>query len=420
VSQAIFILPLRRPAARAAAAMDAGSWLVICAALFNLLLCFLNSRHWIAAGTTDIIVTELAILAAGLLCIRHHINKGIAQSVLLILVYLAGLKLINPGVDLKILHDIAIMYVFYKLGTLSSIERANRTLWIIMLIVLAFGAFEWLAPDLFGQVFDVWSYYVNKGVIDQDTVNYAGTNLFISGNRGSTALRNFFPGIFGAHRISSIFLEPDSLGNFAVIVFAWCLSTKPGTARTGIWLMVLAGLCVVLADSRFAGICCAVMLACRQTTAMRSGVFVFAAPVAVVIGLTIAGSLSPMPVNVPPFIMNDDFAGRLLFSGRLLDDWGAAQWFGFAASPVYTADTGYAYFINNLGLPLAFIMLLLFALSRPRSEEAAWMKAMMSVYFAASLCVGASVFTIKTAAIIWFLYGAANAARAALAEPAAA
>jgi putative polymerase len=48
------------------------------------------------------------------------------------------------------------------------------------------------------------------------------------------------------------------------------------------------------------------------------------------------------------------------------------------------------------------------------------MKAMMSVYFAASLCVGASVFTIKTAAIIWFLYGAANAARAALAQPAAA
>ena len=37
------------------------------------------------------------------------------------------------------------------------------------------------------------------------------------------------------------------------------------------------------------------------------------------------------------------------------------------------------------------------------------MKLMMSVYFATALCVGASVFTIKTAALLWFLYGTVNA-----------
>jgi putative polymerase len=37
------------------------------------------------------------------------------------------------------------------------------------------------------------------------------------------------------------------------------------------------------------------------------------------------------------------------------------------------------------------------------------MKAMISVYFATSLCIGASVFTIKTAALLWFLYGTTNA-----------
>lgn len=392
--------------------MDAGSWLVLGAAMFNLLLCFANTRHWIAAGNADIILIELVILTAGLVCIRHHIGKTTIQAVLLVILYLVGLKLINPGLDLKILHDVAIMYVFYKLGSLSSIERANRTLWILMLIVLGFGAFEWLVPDLFGRIFNVWSYYVNKGVIGQDAVDYSGSNLFISGSRGSTALRNFFPGIFGAHRISSVFLEPDSLGNFAVIVFAWCLSTRTSTARSRYALLALSGLCVVLADSRFAGICCIVMLVCRQTLLLRSSAFVVFAPVAVVIGLTIAGSFSPMPRNTPPFILQDDFVGRLLFSGRLLNGWGAEQWFGVAASQVYTADTGYAYFINNLGLPLAFIMLLSLAFNRTAGPEAAWMKAMMSIYFAASLCIGASVFTIKTASLLWFLYGAANAAGA--------
>ena len=40
------------------------------------------------------------------------------------------------------------------------------------------------------------------------------------------------------------------------------------------------------------------------------------------------------------------------------------------------------------------------------------MKAMIAVYMAASLCIGANMFTIKTAALCWFLYGAANAVSA--------
>jgi len=390
--------------------LNAGSRLVIGAAMFNLGLCFINTSGWISAGNAAIILVEFVILIAGFACIRHDIGKATLQLIGLVVLYMIGLKLINPGLDLKIQHDLAIMFVFYKLGRLNSLAQANRTLWIVMLIVLGFGMFEWLLPESFGRIFDIWSYYVNKGVIGQDAVNHSASNLFISGSRGSSDLRNFFPGIFGAHRISSIFLEPDSLGNFAVTAFAWCLSTRIGGRRSRYLLFALSGFCVVLADSRFAGICCAIMLAFRQTAVTRSKVLVFCLPVAVVIGLAIAGSISPMPINAPPMIVHDNFAGRLLFSGRLLDAWGAAQWFGLAASPVYTADTGYAYFINNLGLPLALFLLLLFASHRTRGQEAAWMKAMMSLYFAASLCVGASVFTIKTAAIIWFLYGAADAA----------
>ena len=36
------------------------------------------------------------------------------------------------------------------------------------------------------------------------------------------------------------------------------------------------------------------------------------------------------------------------------------------------------------------------------------MKAMIIVYMATSLCIGANMFTIKTAALAWFLYGAAS------------
>ncbi|MDT8871224.1 hypothetical protein RAA17_09465 [Komagataeibacter rhaeticus] len=36
-----------------------------------------------------------------------------------------GAKLINPRLDLKILHDLAIAYLFYQLGTRSTLRSGN-------------------------------------------------------------------------------------------------------------------------------------------------------------------------------------------------------------------------------------------------------------------------------------------------------
>ena len=404
-----------RPASRQTAAVSpigigmAGPLLVIFATAFNLFLCFLNTLHLVDVGSADVVLAELALLAAGLFCIRHNIDKASMQLAFFIFVYLMSMKLINPDVDLKILHDIAIIYIFYKLGTLADIETGNALLWIIMTIVLALAAFEFLAPDAFGSVFNVWSYYVNKGVIGQDTINYAHSNFYISGSRGGAAARTFFPGLFGSHRVSSIFLEPDSLGNFSVIAFAWCLSTSVGSRRSRILLIFLAALCFVLADSRFASICCLIMLVLRAMTFVHGKIFVFLIPVTVMLALTMAGFLLPMPDGGSPAIMHDDFSGRLLFSARVLGYWGLPQWFGLAGSQVYTADTGYAYFVNNLGLPLALFVFACFAKYPNPSREGAVMKLMTSAYFATALCVGASVFTIKTAALLWFLYGTTSA-----------
>jgi len=360
-------------------------------------------------GSGGIAVFEILILLAGLMSFKGHFSKELIQLALLVVLYLAAISFINPGVDLKILHDLGIMVIFYRLGNLTSIGAANRLMWIVMLIVLAIGFFELLLPDVFGTVFDVWSYYVNKGVIPQNTVNLSHSNLFISGNRGSDAVRTFFPKLLGSHRVSSVFLEPDSLGNFAVVTFAWCMSTASGSLRGRILLLLCACLCFVLPDSRFASNCCVFMLMAKVFVPNRPSILVIMIPVSVLLGLVIAGAISPMPGGMLPAIINDDFTGRLLFSARLLNYWHLPQWLGLSPSQIYTADTGYAYLINNLGLALTVLVLACFACSTERSVEAKTMKTMISIYFATALCVGASVFTIKTAALLWFLYGAANA-----------
>ena len=398
--------------ASSTARLGLGAWLVLASVSFNIVLCFIKTRHWAPVANPEIVVTELLILTIGLVAIRRQVALGVMQLVGLMVLFMIGLKLINPGLDLKILHDLGIMYIFYKLGTSTSPQQADRLVWLVMGIVLAVGVFELLFTTAFGNVFDVWSYYLDKGVIAQGTVNYSGTNLYLSGDRGAAA-RTFFPGLLGSHRVSSVFLEPDSLGNYAAIMFAWCVSTAFGSRWKRNALLALSVLCFILADSRFGAGCCALMLAFSRTSLVRSRLLIFGLPVLVLLALTITGSLNELHGSAPA-IMSDNFAGRLLFSARLLDYWHLPQWLGLAPSQVYTADTGYAYVINNLGLPLALLFLTVFAMHSPVRREATLMKAMIVVYIATSLCIGASIFTIKTAALLWFLYGVANSRLAAL------
>jgi putative polymerase len=395
------------PTRSVAVARQSGSYLVFTALCFNMVLCFVSTRGNIHMSNAVVIVCEMTILSTGLYTIRFLISDQVVRLSGVMAALLIGLRFINSGLDLKILHDIAIMYIFYMLGTLASVQEGNRVLWIAMAIIIPIGLFEALFPTQFGAMFDVWSYYVDKGVISASTINYSHTTSFISGSRGGQESRTFLPFLLGPARFSSVFLEPVSMGNFSVIAFAWCISTRIGSWKTRGLLIALAAVCLVLADSRFAFGCWILMLAFRMSPFWRSAYTVFCLPLLAMLGLVVAGTLRELP-GVVPAIVNDDFAGRLLFSGRLLDYWGLPQWFGLAPSQIYTSDTGYAYVINNLGLPLALFLLSIFAFHRPKTQEALAMKAMIAVYMATSLCIGANMFTIKIAAICWFLYGAAN------------
>ena len=397
------------PSFAAAAAVDRsglGFWLVVFAAIFNVGLCFIETRGWMKISNLVVAIVELAIMGLGVLAIRRSVMPRTALLLALCVAFVIGMKLVNPDLSVKILHDFGIMYIFYKLGLSASPGQALRLVRLLMAVVLALGFFELLFTDAFERTFDVWSYYVDKGVIAQTTVNYSGTNLFLSGDRGALS-RTFFPSLLGSHRVSSIFLEPVSLGNYATIMFAWCISTTIGSRRTRGIILALSLLCIVLADGRFAGGCCALMALTRLLPLERSRLFVFLVPVVIMTALTLLGATDELQGTVPA-IMSDDFHGRLLFSGRLLDYWNFPQWFGLLPSQVYTADTGYAYVVNNLGLPMALLLLALFALHPAVRPEAGRMKMLVTIYIATSLCIGASIFTIKTAALLWFLYGVAN------------
>jgi putative polymerase len=385
-----------------------GPSMVIGATFFNMALCFVNTMHWATIGTSHVIVVQIAILAAVFLHVRNSIGSALLSGGLLSLACVATLKLFNPDIDLKILYDLALIPAFMLLGTMTSVLQANRLVQTLLVVVVTVGLFELLFPERFEAVFDIWDYYGNKGTIGADAINYSDTKLFVSGERSPEAGRTLLPAIFGVHRVSSVFLEPVSMGNFPIICLAWFLSVRSGTALSRGISIVASLFCIVLPDSRFAMGCSVVMVGLRLLPWRRSAWFAGLSPVVALAALVALGEANP--ATGLPWIESDDFAGRLLYSGRLLSIFTWADWAALAPSPNYTADTGYAYLINNAGLPLILGLWLAFILRRPATPEAGTLRGMLAIYVATSLCVGASMVSIKTAALCWFLYGAANGA----------
>jgi putative polymerase len=71
-----------------------------------------------------------------------------------------------------------------------------------------------------------------------------------------------------------------------------------------------------------------------------------------------------------------------------------------------TFDSGYGYSVNAIGLvAAAFAWCLFLWLERP-GRQFNLFRNLAAAYYAAILCVSYSPFTIKTAALLWFLLGA--------------
>ncbi|GBQ29766.1 surface polysaccharide polymerase [Acetobacter estunensis NRIC 0472] len=393
-------------AQRVHARAGVGVWLVVLSAMFNLIMCFINTHGWLRVNATQLAVIELLIMMVGMLAVRRAVNARVVIITALVIGYMVGAKLINPGLSFKFVHDLAIIWIFFELGKMGGMEQAQIALRYMVFLILACALVEFLFPVQYGQQFNIWQYYVQKGGLSADTVNYSNTTSFVSGSRSGSNARTYFPSIFGGRRIASIFLEPVSIGNVAGIIFCWCLATSrnyKNEREIGLYLAVAAF--IVLGDSRFATMFCLVVTLVRFSPFRESAIITFLMPFFVMIALTLMGSLHEIPGWLPR-ITHDDFSGRLLFSGQLLDYWGLSHWFALSPSPVYTADTGYAYVSNSVGLIFASVLWFLFSFSRSHSNAQRLMRTCLAVYFVTSLSIGAGIFTIKTASLLWFLYGA--------------
>jgi putative polymerase len=393
------ILPARRPL-----------WLkppfiaVFGAMSFNFALCFVNTSVG-GVGNSAIIGCEVAIISGVLLFTYPALDYSRLLVIGGALLYLVGLSavrvLLGDAFDVKPVRDFLIPIAFFLLGTRApDVKAADTIVRVATLIVVAVGLVEYLFPDLFTRFFNIASFYIERGSMEA-TQAQQSSHLFVSGMRpaGATGGRNLLP-FLGDHRISSIFLEPVSAGNFGIVVFMWALVRSIAERKLFWGLFAAALLIVVMADSRFGAYFCVICLLFALWPASIRSMTTALLPVLCLLGLIVLPGLVPATYSI-----DGGLVGRVIVSGQLLGQFDLLNWLALRAPSFITSDSGYAYAIGGVGIVGLAIFWMMFLSVKSHSRSFDLFRSLVGAYLTFLLCISNSSFTIKTASLLWFLTG---------------
>jgi putative polymerase len=278
----------------------------------------------------------------------------------------------------------------------GGIRSAKTVFYTVSAIVVVFGLYEYFAAEDYTKHFNILRFYIDRGLVSEQQAQWVDGSYFVSATRG--AERMLFP-VLGQHRVSSIFLEPVSMGNFGAIAAAWALSLDVRQRRMAWVAAFVAVFALVAADARF-GLFCVIAFLIARFAILRqwTNAAVIVLPIVTLVLLFIMGAL-----NIG---QGDDLPTRLAGSGRALAAMSPAELFGFQSDRLSTQDSGYYYIFKTFGLLFFVLTWLGFAATPSPGPQSQRFKLYLAIYMALLLCVSStSLFALKTAALAFFLYG---------------
>jgi putative polymerase len=374
-------------------------WLVMAGVTFNLALCFI-ATHFRPVSQTDATVVEISLLAVGLAAIWRHLPTDLFCVSGLVAGWLTVVHLLDPELGATAFVNLAIPVIYLVLGRIAGTPRlGDRLVLVLAILTFAVGVLEMLDTALYEQLFNALKYYIAKGVLTTSQSKVTGTNLFNSSIRPSGDGRSLFPAL-GPLRTGSIFLEPISVGDFAIICAAWGLVRYRARPRFAIATIALALGIAVLADSRQAIGCIALIAVALATPLPQSRGWLLLIPYCLLAYLFWVGWFHPVRA------VDDTFGGRIYGAGKLLTSWTTGNWLGVSLSILSDVDCGYAQLLEGLGIIPISLIWAVFTLWRSDSVLFNRFRCALVVYLCISLTITGSVLSIKTGALAWFLLGA--------------
>ena len=365
--------------------------------LFNLGLAFVNTKV-MGISQNHVALCELALtgLALGLAMTRR---AGLYTLICLYLAYMLMLMAIRAQLDLKTIRDALVPIIFYFVGLqIQDIRKVDKLVLWSAIAVLAVGMVEFLFLDLYLANVNIFDYYVARGTVTEES-NFLGEDnaLFLSGTR--TGGRNFFS-FLGSHRVSSVFLEPVSMGNFGAFLVLWGVFRKDMQHR--LVLIGIAFTLIILCDARFGMFVSLLFFVVAPLHRITPRLLMLLAPVAIVVALMIYAAVANR------IGWEDTLTGRWLYSGQLLMKLDWHELFGISTRAAFLSDSGYASALFQTGL-IGLMALWATYIYAPMANDEGWkFKVLLVVYICLLLIVSYSLSTIKTGGLLWICAGAVD------------
>ena len=378
------------------------TFIIVASVGYQAVLCLINN-FVIPASRPLVGLAEAFILLACAPFLARRLLPGVVALACIAAAMLCVLGMLNEQLNIKAFRDIAIPLCYFWLGcNVGKPEMADRALKVVIWVVIVLGMFELLFVDRYTELFDIFGYYVNIGSLLPVTEYVRESKLQFNGIRPEGIGRTLLPGLLGPHRVSSVFLEPVSLGNFATLCAAWGIARDREEWRSGVFFVVAAVFLMVLSDSRFALMTVSLFVFMRILLQGKSINTAIIAPFLAVAMLVLVGLATKHEASG---LMSDDLNGRLAYSGWSLMEFDLPMLMATNINDAYP-DEGYAHMLSTFGLPLCLLFWFSLWVLPMTDSRSIRFRALISVYIALILCVsGSSFFALKSAGLLWFLVG---------------
>ncbi|MFT3967451.1 MAG: polysaccharide biosynthesis protein GumE [Sphingobium sp.] len=373
--------------------------ILVASVLFNPALAWVNAHVAPINGMAVSLVQALIVIGALALGMLQPLQDA-ARWAALTWVLVAGVAItsaLRMAFDPKILGDVLIIPAFILLGTRMRGGTLRHCILGLQGFILAVGVWELAAPQSFGRAFDVLHYYVNTRGYEEDAF-WAGGELFLSAARPGG--RMLLDG-FNLHRGSSVFLEPVSLGNWCIIAAAFTAAMWQdfGWRARAFMVGTIAGLLAVC-DGRLATSLCLLFALYLPFARFIPDRWSF---------LYLPGMLAAMMLGEWLGLLDrigDNIVGRLYGGLKSLQSLDVQHLMGLATQRIRMDDSGWGDFVQAQSLVMALLLWVVLTLTNfgPRAGDRMAKHAIM-LFLTLCMPISNSVLSIKTAALMWVVYG---------------
>lgn len=366
--------------------------------VFNFILAIINGFIPLTSSIVAVVDGLIILFSIYLIITSNEVvaKKGLLFIIVFVLPCLFVVAM-NFELNPKYFRDALIIPVFTLLGF---IYTGDFKLFLkrCVVVVLVFMILEAAWVDVYTELVNIKQYYVNTRDVFEDRFYTVDSNLFVNAYRPGDRFISI-PG-WDLHRVSSVFLEPVSMGNFAIFIAILLLSAGSWFSRTEKVLFLIAWLLVIaFSDSRFAFSTSLIIVFLYFLPRIVLLFSPFVIPIVLVLSVFVATYLG--------WEVNDSFQGRIAKNAALLLDSHWSQFLIGDLSAKTPVDSGYTYIVYTQSVFFLFlVMFLIFGYGRQLDNFYFHKyKFNLAVYFSLSLLISCSLFSIKTASLFFFTYG---------------